>query len=219
MHFKFICSHLHDAFPLIYINLCNYFCLFTRPLPGSTARTGSPRCATGNYSLLLLCSSLPLSFTAIVCLFVCLAVPLSAIVFASVCVCVCVFIEQVHCPCKIFGSLLLSLLSFDQLDRGVAAKGESETGGLLSYFFIDLTVQSSRQRRHNLSWHCLRHMFDVYKFNLIYLNNYVSFGYEQCKEGKAQHKSKARAKLPSMAGQCRQREGGMRGSRSRSHSY
>lgn len=29
--------------------------------------------------------------------------------------------------------------------------------------------------------------------------------YEQCKEGKAQHKSKAKAKLPSMAGQCRQR--------------
>lgn len=131
MHFKFICSHLHDAFPLIYINLCNYFCLFTRPLPGSTARTGSPRCATGNYSLLLLCSSLSPSlfhcYSLLVCLSHCLPLylPLS--------VCVRVFIEQVHCPCKIFGSLLLSLLSFDQLDRGVAAKGESERGAALIF--------------------------------------------------------------------------------------
>lgn len=196
---------MHDAFPLIYINLCNYFCLFTRPLPGSTARTGSPRCATGNYSLLLLCSSPSpspsLFFTAIVCLFVCLAVPLSAIVFASVCVCACVHWASALSLQNIWVTFVVAAQFWPVGQRRGSQRGEWKGG--CSYFFIDLTVQSSRQRRHNLSSHCLRHMFDVYKFNLIYLNNYVSFGYEQCKEGKAQHKSKANAKLPSMAGQCR----------------
>lgn len=219
MHFKFICSHLHDAFPLIYINLCNYFCLFTRPLPGTAV---DPLLAVSLVqATLLLCPSPSPSLFHCYSLLVCL----SRCPTVCVCVCVRVFIEQVHCPCKIFGSLLLSLLSFDQLDRGVAAKGESETGGF-SYFFIDLTVQSSRQRRHNLSSHCLRHMFDVYKFNLIYLNNYVSFGSVrtvQGRQGAAQKQSQSEIAIDGRTMQAEsgeergeRREGGCR---SRSHSY
>jgi len=73
---------------------------------------------------------------------------------------------SVHCPCKIFGSLLLSLLSF-----GWAGAG----GGGLAQFFIDLTGPPRVPLRTvrsfvalNLKSHCWRHMFDVYKFNLIY---------------------------------------------------
>lgn len=128
MHFKFICSHLHDEFPLIYINLCNYFCLFTRPLPGTAAPCLAAQWIPSLcYWQFLLCwlrfcsARLSLSLSLFCSLLVCLShcLPL----YLPLSVCVRVFIVQVHCPCKIFGSLLLSLLSFDQLDRGVAAKG------------------------------------------------------------------------------------------------
>lgn len=146
--------------------------LFASALPVSLSP--SPALFFLCYSLLVCLSRCP---TVCHCICLCLCVCVCSL---SKCIVLAKYLGHFCCRC----SVLTSWTEAWQPKRRVR-------GGLLFYFFIDLTVQASRQRRHNLSSHCLRHMFDVYKFNLIYLNNYLSFATNSARQGAAQKQSQS----------------------------
>lgn len=157
LHFKFIRSHLHDAFPLIYINFMQLLLFIYLAI-------------TKLHSFHSLCGSAPTPWCVRLCPF---AVMLCLSNCLCGCMCVCVWV-CVHCA---------SALSLQNIWVTFVVAAQFRTrqlfcwrAGNLIFYWLDSgqwPTQCVWGWGHNLSTHCLRHMFDVYKFNLIYLNNYV----------------------------------------------